>query len=212
MMLTYLGSRMSVELLTALAVFAFVTSVTPGPNNMMLLASGVNFGFRRTIPHMLGVSLGFGFMILLVGLGVGQAFTRFPTLYLVLKVVSVVYMLWLAWKIATTGPITAKKGDAGAQPMTFLGACAFQWVNPKAWAMCLTAVAAYTVTSEYMLSLLTVVAAYVLVNIPSVSAWVVFGQSLRGVLSDPKRVRIFNVAMAVALAASLWPLLRDFSA
>jgi len=201
---------MTVDLLTALMVFAFVTSITPGPNNMMLLASGVNYGFRRTLPHMLGVSLGFGFMILAVGAGVGQAFTTFPMLYTVLKVVSVVYMLWLAWKIATAGPITAKEGNAAAQPMTFLAACAFQWVNPKAWAMCLTAVAAYTVPAQYAVSLAAVVAAYVLVNAPSVSVWVLFGQSLRGLLADPKRVRIFNAAMALALLASLWPLVAEW--
>ena len=201
---------MTLDLLTALAVFAFVTSVTPGPNNMMLLASGVNYGFRRTIPHMLGVSLGFGLMILLVGLGIGQAFTSFPPLYIALKIVSVIYMLWLAWKIANAGPMVASGNDAAAKPMTFLAACAFQWVNPKAWAMCLTAVAAYTVPTQYALSLAAVVAAYVIVNAPSVSVWVLFGQSLRGVLSDPKRVRIFNVAMAIALIASLWPLVAEY--
>ena len=197
------------DLLSALVVFAFVTSITPGPNNMMLLASGVNYGFRRTIPHMLGVSLGFGFMILLVGFGIGQAFDTFPALYVALKVVSIVYMLRLAIKIATAGPVS-RASDAGATPMTFLQACAFQWVNPKAWTMCLTAVSAFTVPSQYALSLIAVVAAYVIVNAPSVSAWVVFGQSLRGLLSDPKRVRIFNVAMALALVASLWPVVAEY--
>ena len=201
---------MTIDLLTALVLFAFVTSVTPGPNNMMLLASGVNYGFRRTLPHMLGVSLGFGFMILAVGAGIGQAFTTFPALYTALKVVSVVYMLWLAAKIATAGPIKSQEGGAASRPMTFLAACAFQWVNPKAWAMCLTAVAAYTVPAQYAVSLIAVVIAYVLVNAPSVSAWVLFGQSLRGLLADPKRVRIFNGAMAVALVASLWPLVAEW--
>ena len=200
---------MTADLLTALVVFAFVTSITPGPNNMLLLASGVNYGFRRTIPHMLGVSLGFCLMILLVGLGIGQAFQRFPVLYTVLKISSVVYMLWLAWKIATSGPISSRAHDATARPMTFLEASAFQWVNPKGWTMCLTAVSAFTVPAQYLVSLLAVVAAYFVVNLPSVSAWTVFGVSLRGLLADPKRVRIFNVAMAIALVASLWPVVAE---
>ena len=200
---------MTADLLTALVVFAFVTSITPGPNNMLLLASGVNYGFRRTIPQMLGVSLGFCLMILLVGLGIGQAFQRFPVLYAVLKITSVVYMLWLAWKIAMSGPISSRVHDATARPMTFLQACAFQWVNPKGWTMCLTAVSAFTVPAQYLVSLLAVVAAYFVVNLPSVSAWTVFGVSLRGLLADPKRVQIFNLAMAIALLASLWPVVAE---
>ena len=200
---------MTADLLTALVVFAFVTSITPGPNNMLLLASGVNYGFRRTIPHMLGVSLGFCLMILLVGLGIGQAFQRFPVLYTALKITSVVYMLGLAWKIAMAGPISSRAHDATARPMTFLEASAFQWVNPKGWTMCLTAVSAFTVPAQYLVSLLAVVAAYFVVNLPSVSAWTVFGVSLRGLLADPKRVRIFNAAMAVALIASLWPVVAE---
>ena len=200
---------MTADLLTALVVFAFVTSITPGPNNMLLLASGVNYGFRRTIPQMLGVSLGFCLMILLVGLGIGQAFQRFPVLYAVLKITSVVYMLWLAWKIAMSSPISSRVHDATARPMTFLQACAFQWVNPKGWTMCLTAVSAFTVPAQYLVSLLAVVAAYFVVNLPSVSAWTVFGVSLRGLLADPKRVQIFNLAMAIALLASLWPVVAE---
>jgi threonine/homoserine/homoserine lactone efflux protein len=196
---------MTSELLTALTAFAFVASITPGPNNMMLLASGVNFGFRRTIPHMLGISLGFGFMILLIGLGIGQLFVQVPWLYQVLKVVSVGYMLWLAWRIATAGPISATAADPDARPMTFLEGAAFQWVNPKAWSMCLTAVAAYTLPSQYFMSMLVVTVAFVVVNVPSIAVWTLFGASLRGFLADPKRVRIFNVVMALALVASIWP-------
>ena len=116
---------MTTELLTGLLVFAFVASATPGPNNMMLLASGVNFGFRRTVPHMAGITLGFGVMIVLAGLGAGQVFGRWPWLYSVLKVGSVAYLLWLAWKIATAGVMTTD-GDPQARPMTFLEAAAFQ--------------------------------------------------------------------------------------
>ena len=201
---------LSGEVLSALVVFAFVASATPGPNNMMLLASGVNYGFRRTIPHMLGIGLGFGLMILLVGFGVGQLFVLFAWLYTVLKVVSVAYMLWLAWHIAMSGPVTAKPGDAAAEPMTFLAAAAFQWVNPKAWAMCLTAISAYTVPASYAASMVMVTLVFVIVNLPTVSLWTLFGVSLRGLLADARRVRIFNVAMALALVASLWPVLAEY--
>ena len=201
---------MTAELLSALTVFAFVASITPGPNNMMLLASGVNFGFRRTVPHMAGIGIGFGFMIALIGLGVGQLFVQWPWLYAALKIVSIVYMLWLAWRIATAGPVTAEAAAADARPMTFLQAAAFQWVNPKAWTMCLTAVAAYTVPTQYFASMMIVTLVFMLVNIPSISVWTMFGVSLRGFLADPKRVRIFNGAMAVALVASLWPVVAEY--
>lgn len=198
------------ELLSALVAFAFVASITPGPNNTMLLASGVNYGFRRTIPHMLGIGIGFGVMMLLVGLGIGQIFAQAPLLYTVLKIASVAYMLWLAWHIATAGPFSASAEQAAAGPMTFLKAAAFQWVNPKAWSMCLTAVSVYTVPSAYLLSMLTITLVFVAVNIPSVSVWTVFGVSLRRMLGDPVRVRIFNIAMALALVASLWPIAAEF--
>lgn len=134
---------MSHQILFALIAFAFVTSVTPGPNNVMLMASGANFGLRRTLPHMLGVALGFGAMVALLGLGVDRLIAGSPRLAEAMKWISMAYMLWLAWKIAhASGPI--RKGDVTARPMSFLAACAFQWVNPKAWMMGLGALSAYS--------------------------------------------------------------------
>jgi threonine/homoserine/homoserine lactone efflux protein len=202
---------LSPDLLAALVAFAFVTSVTPGPNNMMLLASGVNHGFRRTIPHMLGISIGFGGMIIAVGMGIGQIFTRYPQTYLALKIVSIIYLLWLAWKIATTGPL-ANDGVAGTgQPMSFLGACAFQWVNPKAWTMALGAISAYTVAADYAKSLIIVGLVFTLVNLPTVSLWTLFGSVLRRWLTEPRKVRIFNIAMALLLIASMVPIIMGMS-
>jgi threonine/homoserine/homoserine lactone efflux protein len=197
---------MPIDLLAALTAFAFVSSITPGPNNLMLLASGVNFGFSRSLPHMFGVGFGFIFMIVAVGLGVGQVFVAVPQLYLVLKVVSVAYMLWLAWKIARSGPV-AKSGEAGAQPMTFSAAALFQWVNPKAWAMALTGVTAYTMPANFLFSLLVMALIFGLVNIPCIACWTGFGVALRTMLQDPARVQVFNVAMALLLVASLYPVL-----
>ncbi len=196
---------MTYDILLALISFALVTSVTPGPNNMMLLASGVNFGFRRTIPHMVGISVGHSFMVFLVGLGLAGIVHSWPPALLMLKVVSVLYMCWLAWKIANSG---APNGTAGAaRPMTFWQAAAFQWVNPKAWAMALTATANYA--SSGSVAVVAVVAVvFSLVNLPSVSVWAWGGEALRDWLQNPKALRAFNWTMAALLIASLVPVLQ----
>ena len=190
------------ETLLPLMTFAFVTSVTPGPNNLMLMASGANFGFQRTIPHMLGVALGFVFMAFLMGLGLAQAFETWPRLRDVLTVVSVVYMLWLAWKIANAAPPEAGK-EAGT-PITFLQAAGFQWVNPKAWSMALTSVTLYA-PNDSALAMLFVAAVFGAVNLPSVSLWCLMGREMRRILTNPLRLRLFNWAMAAVLVLSLYP-------
>jgi len=197
---------MSYQFFAALISFAAATAWTPGPNNLMLLASGVNFGFIRTIPHLAGVNLGFPVMIVLVGLGVGGVFTAMPQLYTVLKVVGIAYMLWLAWKIANAGPMT-KEAAAASRPMRFHEAMLFQWVNPKAWAMALTGAAIYTVPTSYFLSLVAIAGTFLVVNLPGAFAWIAFGVGLRQLLQDAKRVRIFNWTMAGLLIASLAPVL-----
>ena len=198
---------MSADIFLALAVFALVTSVTPGPNNFMLLASGVNFGFRRTLPHMLGISCGFCSLLLGVGLGLGAVLQAFPALHLALKIAGGAYLLYLAWKIARSRSMAQKTG-ASARPLTFLQAASFQWVNPKAWVMAVTAMAVYTSPSEPFLSMVLVAIVFPLINLPSVSIWAGFGMALRGFLADPVRLKWFNMAMGVLLAATLWPMLR----
>jgi threonine/homoserine/homoserine lactone efflux protein len=167
----------------------------------------VNFGFIRTIPHMLGVGIGFFVMLLAVGFGLGAVFTAFPALHLILKVLGSAYLLYLAWRIATTRSL-AKEGKAGTVPMTFLEAAAFQWVNPKAWVMALSAMAIYTNPDRPFLSIWIVAAAFALVNLPSVSSWAGFGTALRGFLSDPVRLKWFNIAMGVLLVLTLWPMVK----
>jgi threonine/homoserine/homoserine lactone efflux protein len=195
---------MTWETLSALALFAFVTSVTPGPNNLMLMASGANFGFRRTIPHMLGVALGFVLMAFLVGVGLAGLFQTYPVAVTVLEVASVGYMLWLAWKIAHAA--APGEREATGSPITFLQAAAFQWVNPKAWAMALTAVTVYA--PERSLAAVALVAAvFGAINLPSVSVWTVLGQQVRRVLTTGRRLVAFNWTMAVLLVASLAPVL-----
>ncbi len=189
----------------ALVSFAVGTSITPGPNNIMLTASGVNFGFVRTIPHMLGIGGGFMALLLAVGLGIGAIFAAAPQLQTVLKVVGAAYILWLAWRVAKAG----KVGDAADQrsrPMTFWEAAAFQWVNPKAWVMAIGAMSVYVRADHAVADILTVTVIFGLVNVPSVGTWAAFGHALRNALRDPAKVRIFNVAMALLLVASILPI------
>ena len=187
--------------LLALSAFALVSSITPGPNNLMLMSSGANFGLRRTVPHALGVGIGFTLMIILVGVGLMGLFDLFPILNTVLKVVSVAYLLWLAWKIANAAaPDTAN--SASGKPMTFMQAVLFQWVNPKAWSMALTAIALYA-PDRNLAAVLLVAVVFGIINLPSTSLWAVMGQVLRGWLSSPTRLRIFNWTMAALLVGSL---------
>ncbi len=198
---------MTSEVLLALAAYAFVTSITPGPNNFMLLSSGVNFGFVRSIPHMLGIGIGFVVLLLAVGFGLGAVLTAFPVLHTALKIVGGAYLLYLAWKIAMSRSVESG-GDSTAQPMTFLQAAAFQWVNPKAWVMAVTAMAVFSNPANPFLSVVLISAVFGIINLPCVSSWAGFGMALRGFLSDPARLKWFNIAMGVLLAATLWPMVR----
>lgn len=198
---------MSTALLWGLAVFCFVSSITPGPNNLMLMTSGVNFGVRRTLPHMLGVALGFVIMVAMVGLGLAGLFTRYPVLLLGMKWIGAAYMVWLAVKLARAAPI--KAGEAKGRPMTFLQAAAFQWINPKAWIMALTAVATYTDPADYTRTVLLVALVFGVVNLPCISSWVVFGTTLRHALQRPAVLRAFNWTMGVLLIASLYPVFTE---
>jgi threonine/homoserine/homoserine lactone efflux protein len=196
---------MTLEFYTALVAFALVSSLTPGPNNLMLMASGANYGFQRTIPHMLGVSLGFTLMVLLVGIGLVQLFETYPLSYTVLKVVSVVYLLYLAMKIATAAPPAGNTGKTG-RPFTFIQAALFQWVNPKAWTMALTAVTVYS-PSNTAQSMAVIAGVFGAVNLPSISLWTAMGQQLRKLLTNSLRLRTFNLVMALLLVGSLYPVL-----
>ncbi|MBB4953279.1 threonine/homoserine/homoserine lactone efflux protein [Agrobacterium vitis] len=197
---------MTLESLGALVLFAFTTSITPGPNNMMLFASGVNFGFRRTLPHMLGIGAGFLSLLIGAGLGLGALLVALPLAYLLLKIAGGLYLVWIAWKIGTSRVLG--EGQAKDKPMSFFAAALFQWVNPKAWVMAVTAMATYTDVAYYWQSVVIVGLVFAAVNVPSVSTWAGFGSSLREWLSVPVRLKWFNITMAVLLVLSLWPMLR----
>ncbi|AXK52921.1 MULTISPECIES: LysE family translocator [Pseudomonas] len=199
---------LSVDLLLAFALFALVTSITPGPNNTMLLASGVNFGFNRSIPHILGISCGFFVLVLAVGLGLGAVFEAYPLLYSVLRYVGAAYLLYLAWKIARSGPMSEEQQGQG-QPLGYWGAAAFQWVNPKAWVMAVGAISTYTPLQGYFTNVLVIAAVFALINAPTVSLWAACGSLLRNVLRNPRWLRLFNLGMAGLLVISLAPLLLE---
>ena len=193
----------------ALFLFAFVSSATPGPNNLMLMASGANYGFKRSIPHMFGISIGFSLMILGVGAGLMQLFEAWPLSYIILKALSVVYMVWLAWKIAMAAP--AEGVSETGRPMTFLQAAAFQWVNPKAWAMALTALSVYAEGTTFV-AFGIVALVFGIVNLPSIAMWTVLGQQMQRFLTSPRRLRSFNVTMAVLLVVTVIPVLMQADA
>ncbi len=199
---------MTIELFAALAVFAFVSSITPGPNNLMLMTSGINFGMRRTVPHMLGVTLGFTLMIALIGLGVMKVIEAVPGSMLFITIASGLYLLYMAWKIATTNTSPAENGTAAtkSKPFTFLQAALFQWVNPKAWTMALTAISAYAPKSEGWVGVFIVAGVFGIINLPSTGAWAVMGAKMRRFLSDPVRLKTFNITAAILLVASVYPM------
>jgi len=198
---------LSADMLVALATFSFVSSITPGPNNLMLMASGTNFGFARTLPHLLGVALGFVLMLLLVGAGIAGIFSAVPAAYTVLKVASACYLLYLAYRIATAAPPSDAAATSGARPLTFVQAAAFQWVNPKAWTMALTAISVYVPADRPWLGLMVVALVFGAINFPSCGAWALMGVHMRRFLSRPRALRAFNITAALLLVASLYPLL-----
>jgi len=198
---------MSTELLWALLLFVVVTSFTPGPNNAMLMTTGLNFGFRRGQPHLWGVALGFAVMVLAVGLGLGAVFQAFPLAYTVLKYAGAAYLLYLAWQIATAGEL--KEGEARGRPITFLEAAGFQWLNPKGWVMAVGAVSTYAGVAPFPFNMALIASLCGVVGVLSSVAWLGFGTALKRLLTSPAAVRTVNITMALLLVASLWPILAD---
>ena len=194
---------MTYDLFLATLLFAFVGVITPGPNNVMLMTSGANFGFWRSLPHMTGVAYGFPVMIFLVGLGAMQVFDLWPASYTVLKVLSGAYLLFLAWKIANAAPPDGKMRE-NARPLTLLQAAMFQWVNPKAWTLALTAITLYAAGRDTA-SVLWVSGIFALCGTVSATTWVSIGQQLARLLSNPRRLRACNITMAVVLVATMVP-------
>lgn len=191
-------------------IFGIIAAVTPGPNNVMLTATGLNFGVRRGMPHLLGVVIGFAVMLALVGIGFGALFQVYPLLHEIIKVIGVLYLLYLAWKIACShGAVNA----VAARPIGFWQAAAFQWINPKAWVMGSSALAAYTSTGDsFFLQVAIICISFALITFPCAGIWLVFGAGLQRFLRDPKHLRLFNIAMALLLVASILPVVWEMLA
>jgi len=202
---------MNHDVLIAASLFSFVSSITPGPNNMMMLASGVNFGFRRSVPHWLGICGGFTFMLCAVGLGLHTLLADHLALYDVLRYAGSAYLVWMAWRLATATAAPAVQDEdapaSEARPLGVWGAAAFQWVNPKAWVMAVTAMSAYLPARAQAIDVVTLALLFGVINLPCVACWAGGGAALRRFLQDPLRLRIFNISMALALLASLYPML-----
>lgn len=190
---------MSPDLTLALVALAFASTWTPGPNNMMLASSGATFGWRATWPHAFGVALGFPFMLFVVALGLGEAFQRSELLRETLRWAGVALLLWLGWRIATAGRAAA---EGRARPFTFLQAAAFQWVNPKAWAMAVSTAATFLTGAAPLREAAFCAGVFVLAGLTSSQAWAGFGAVLRRVLSTPLRLRLFNGTMGALIALS----------
>jgi threonine/homoserine/homoserine lactone efflux protein len=199
---------MNSQFLIAIFLYCFASCATPGPNNLMLLASGVNFGFKRTLPHMMGINFGFGVMVFLVGVGLAKLFDIYPALHAVMKWGSIAFMLYLSWKIATAAAPQVNTNKA-SQPMRWWQAAMFQWINPKGWVMGLSAISAYVpeqIGSASMPHLLVLALMFIVVNIPVGMVWTLFGVRLRTWLADDTHRRWFNYGMAGTLVLSLVPM------
>ena len=196
---------MPYDVFAALVLFVFVTAFTPGPNNIMVTASGVNFGFMRTIPHMAGITAGFVVLVVAAAAGLGAVFAAAPGVQSVLKIAGAAYMLWLAWKVANSRPDSGAKVDLG-RPMTFWQALAFQWVNPKAVVMALTVIAIYVRPDYRVRDALIVLAVEVVATVGTVVTWTGFGVALRGLLGNPRHARTFSIVMALLLVVSIVPM------
>lgn len=198
---------MTYELIVALVTFALIAAITPGPNNILLMASGANFGFRRTIPHYFGILFGFMLMVVLVGVGLMRLFSQFPVIYVILKSASVIYLLFLAWKIATAAPFSDDpNAPLKSKPLTFIQASLFQWVNPKAWAVALAAYSGYSSPAHPLEGVLITALAFASVHFIAATTWVLIGTQLRYFLTDPFKLRIFNVSIATVLLITIYPI------
>jgi threonine/homoserine/homoserine lactone efflux protein len=199
---------MSESLLYAFIIFAVVMFFTPGPNNIMLLSSGLTYGFRRTVPHIAGITIGFAFMVGAVGVGLGTVFLAYPILQTILKYAGAAYLIYLAAAIALSGP--AKTGEeSGRGPMTFWGAAMFQWINAKGWVIVIGTITAYAAIARFPLNIAIQTLISLLVGTVSTVVWALFGTALRPVLTSERLVRAFNILMAILLLASLYPVFMD---
>lgn len=192
------------EYYLSLALFTFVSGITPGPNTLMLMASALNHGVRRSLPHYLGICLGFPILVLITGMGMKAVFDYFPDVYMIIKVAGVSFLLYLAWKIANSANVRAD--EKVKRPITFMQAAAFQWLNPKAWVVAVSSLATFTEPDNFQATMFTLVFFYLVVGFITMAFWLKLGQSLRRFLNTGRRLQAFNISMALLLIVSVVPM------
>ncbi|MEH6451674.1 MAG: LysE family translocator [Psychromonas sp.] len=196
------------DYIIATVLFAVSASITPGPNNIMIMTSGVNFGVRQSLPLLYGICVGFAVMLLSVGLGFGQLFELFPSLHLIIKCLGTIYLLYLAWVIAQSASFA--ETNVQSKPLTFLKGALFQWVNGKAWVVATGAIAAFTtVGGGYYGQILTLVITFLLVGFPCVTAWLLCGTILKKALKSERNRKYFNYTMSALLVFSVMPVVKE---
>lgn len=193
------------EYYLAVLLFSAVAAATPGPNNMMLMASGVNHGVRKSLPHYVGCVLGFALMLAVLGIGLASVFLNYPIIHLVLKYIGISYMLFLAWKIANAG--NPKANASLKKPMTFVQAVLFQWVNPKGILFAVSVIAAFTTQETLIANLVFIVVANIFIGATSLGIWLILGSAMQRLIQSNRQVLIFNISMASLLALSVIPIL-----
>lgn len=201
---------MDINYITAIVMFAISSSVTPGPNNITVMASGANFGIRKSLPVFFGICVGFTIMLWLVGIGFGQIFERLPILHTLIKLVGTLYLLYLAFLIATATEISAS--NTQVKPLTFINGALFQWLNAKAWVVATGAIAAFTtVGADFYAQNFTIALIFLIISLPCVGLWLFFGSTLKKILKSEQHRRVFNYSMAVLLTLSVVPVIIELS-
>lgn len=191
--------------LLSLISFGVVMFVTPGPNNIMLWASGANFGLKRTLPHLFGVATGFGSLMLVTALGLGALFERFPIIQTSLKVLGSLYLLYLAYRLTVA---KMRDSEQSARPVSFLEAVGFQYANPKVWVIALTAASTFVLVESFVLNAVLLALTLMVINLPCISVWAVFGSAMSQFLQNPRRMKVFNGVMAGLLVGTVVLLVR----
>ena len=193
------------ELIITIALFAFSAGITPGPNNIMLMTSGVNFGVKRSIPHLMGIIVGFPSMVLAIGLGLSTVFQAYSVAHQMIKVAGIVYLLYLSWLIANSS--SNLEGKKTTKPFSFIQAAAFQWVNPKGWIMAVGAIATFTSIEQALApQVITIAIVFFCIALPCATIWLSFGLGLKKLLKNERQQRIFNISMALLLVLSIIPM------
>ena len=192
------------EYYLSIILFCLVTSITPGPNNIMLMSSGLNHGVLKTVPHISGIIVGFPLMVAALGFGLGTLFLNYPVIHQVIKIAGISYLLFLAWKIANTS--NANTGKPLKEPLTFMQAAAFQWLNPKAWVIGIGAIATFTTVGNIEIQVIIIVFTYLFVGAFSMGLWLLMGASLQKILRSQNQLKVFNITMAILLVLSIVPI------